>query len=234
MGRQPRIEEDFESAEHKANNSFYSPNVDKYVRAYFYSDVYSGKDSEIVNQRLLNELIANLEKDFSEMSYEDYISPRPSYANIELQYTSKDGKDPTRGDGRSYMNFSLPAGAQNTINWLKANGYYFELTADMVEWVDIYAPNHELEEYGKPSTRVATKEYRSFDRERKLLMQITDKDEINKILQNYDRFSINYGSAYEINIAYRPKIANGVVLEKDGFEDYYYIYGYLNGTLDFL
>lgn len=228
----PELKKIFESAEHKANNSFYSPNVDKYVRAYFYSDVYSGKDSEIVNQRLLNELIANLEKDFSEMSYEDYISPKPSYASIELQYNSKDNKE--WGNGRSYMNFRLPAEAKNTVNWLKANGYDFDLTADMVEWIDIFPPKHELEGSGVPSSRAIEYGYSSKHEERNPLMQITDKDEIDKILQNYDAFSIDYDSAYEINIAYRPNVADGVVFERDGFEDYHYIYGYLNGTLDFL
>ncbi|GAB1475658.1 hypothetical protein MASR2M70_04900 [Bacillota bacterium] len=231
----PELKKIFESAEYKARYSFYGENVDEYVRAYFYSDMYSEKDREIVNTRLLKELLANLEKDFAEMSYEEYISPKPSYANIELQYTTKDGKG-NYGDERSYMNFSLPRGADNTINWLKAKGYDFELTADMVEWIDIYAPLNDERNKEMPSAEIATRSYDNMYKygERAAWKQITDKAEIEKILQSYDSFAIDYDTAYEISIAYRPNQSGRPVTEKGGFEDYQYISGYLNGKLDFM
>lgn len=225
----------FESAEYKSINSFYSDKIKKYSHVYIYSDISHGSNNEIVGEKLIEELIANMEKDFQVMTYEDFISPRPSYVTIELRYDYKDGKASTGwGNGQGYMSFSLPQSAKNTISWLKEHGYDFDLTADIVEWIDIYEAKHEDSNF---ESQTATKEMSVIDRdysmkygEKAVLMHITDKNQIEKVLKEYDSFPINFEKAYEVTIAYKPLadapdyIGNEVN----------YTYGYINGSLDFL
>ena len=229
----PEMKQIFESAEYKSKNSFYSVKVDAYTRANFYGErgEYGGnKDLEIKDSRLVEELVSSMEKDFRAMSYEDLVSLRPSYANIEVQYTYTE-EGVLGGTGSTgHMSFSVPLNAENTINWMKSHGYDFDLTADMVERIDIYAPKWTDPGSGPGAAVMETKDI-AYSGEVPM-MQIDDKVKIEKILQNYETSSIDHSSSYEIRIHYTPTGLSDA-REYDSREGYY-MHGYLNQTLDFL
>jgi len=227
----PEMKRIFESAEYKSKNSLYSVKADTYTRAYLYSEISSDRDMEIRDARLVEELVSCMEKDFRAMSYEDLVSLRPSYVSIEIQYTYTE-EGVLGGTGNTgHMSFQVPLSGENTINWLKAQGYDFHLTADMVERIDIYAPRSEDDRYPES---VAVQGTKDMDYRGSLpMMQIEDKVKIEKILQNYQTSSIDYNNSYEIRIQYKPIMNSSGATEYDTRSDYY-IHGYLNQGLDFL
>lgn len=227
----PEMKRIFESAEYKSKNSLYSVKADTYTRAYLYSEISSDRDMEIRDARLVEELVSCMEKDFRAMSYEDLVSLRPSYVSIEIQYTYTE-EGVLGGTGNTgHMSFQVPLSGENTINWLKAQGYDFHLTADMVERIDIYAPRSEDDRYPES---VAVQGTKDMDYRGSLpMMQIEDKVKIEKILQNYQTSSIDYNNSYEIRIQYKPIMDSSGATEYDTRSDYY-IHGYLNQGLDFL
>ncbi len=132
------------------------------------------------------------------------------------------------------MTFHVPLSAENTINWLKAHGYNLDLTADMVEKIDIYGP--ESQDTGGVE-RVEVPWTKDVDRGRVPMMTVTDKEKIEKILQNYHTSRIDYNNSYEIRIYYTPRFDESEEPDYDK-RDYergeYQIFGYLNQSLDFL
>ncbi len=227
----PEMKRIFESAEYKSKNSLYSVKADTYTRAYLYSEISSDRDMEIRDARLVEELVSCMEKDFRAMSYEDQVSLRPSYVSIEIQYTYTEEGILGGSGNTGHMSFQVPLSGENTINWLKAQGYDFHLTADMVEKIDIYAPRSEDDRYPES---VAVQGTKDMDYRGSLpMMQIEDKVKIEKILQNYQTSSIDYNNSYEIRIQYKPIMNSSDATEYDTRSDYY-IHGYLNQGLDFL
>lgn len=235
----PQLKKIFESKEYKERNSFKKLGVEKYVRANFYSDVIVTREKmeekDLTDPALLDQLIANIEKDFANMSYEDLISLRPSYANIELEYIPVNKETLSRKDSE-HIYFNLPMEATNTIKWLKDKGFDFQLSPDMVEWVEIYEPKHlKMGATGEASSVMPIKEYDYAYKfgGQTVLAKITSKEEIAKVLSNYDTSAINYDTAYEITIAYRLKDGDRIEYNSDA-DMLNYIHGYINGSLDFL
>ena len=73
---------------------------------------------DISEPDLVEELVACMEKDFRQ-SFEEYISLRPSYVNIEIQYIyTAEGVVGGKGE-TGYMTFHVPLNAENTINGLR-------------------------------------------------------------------------------------------------------------------
>ncbi len=230
----PELKSIFESAEYKSKNSFYNVKADAYTQANFYSEFGSGRGEEIRDSRLVEELVACMEKDFRAMSYEDFVSLRPSYANIEIQYTyTKEGVLGGTGE-TGYMSFRVPLTAENTISWLESRGYSFALTADMVKSVDIFAPKSaEGSVMGRPgAVAVETKDISYKDGTP--IMQITDKEKIERILKSYHTSPIDFNKSYEIRIQYTPNDQDLEREKGDMGDDGYFVYGYINGALDFL
>lgn len=232
----PEMKRIFESAEYKSKNSFYSVKADAYTRANLYTDKYVDRNFEIKDSRLVEELVSCMEKDFRAMSYEDLVSLRPRYVNIEVQYTyTEEGVIGGKGE-TGYMSFHVPLSAENTITWLKAHGYNLDLTADMVERIDIYAPKSSDTDYSERAGVPWTKDVDYLSNPP--MMQITDKKKIEKILQNYHTSSIDYNNSYEIRIHYTPLSDEADTRDYDAKEyeirDDYYIHGFLNQSLDFL
>jgi ABC-2 type transport system permease protein len=229
----PEMKRIFESAEYKSKNSFYNVRADSYTRATLYTD-RPENNYDISEPDLVEELVACMEKDFRAMSFEEYISLRPSYVNIEIQYTyTAEGVVGGKGE-TGYMTFHVPLNAENTINWLKAHGYNLDLTADMVEKIDIYGPESQ---YTGDAERVEVPWTKDVDRGRVPIMTVTDKEKIEKILQNYHTSRIDYNNSYEIRIYYTPRFDESEEPDYDK-RDYergeYQIFGYLNQSLDFL
>jgi ABC-2 type transport system permease protein len=231
----PEMKKIFESAEYKSKNSFYSVKADAYTRATLYTDRHIERSIEITDSRLVEELVSCMEKDFRAMSFEDLISLRPSYVNIEVQYTyTQEGVIGGKGQ-TGYMSFNVPLDGENTINWLKAHGYNFDLTAEMVEKIDIYAPESQDAGDGERVETIWTKDAGYMDKVP--MLTVTDKEKIGKILQNYHTASIDYSNSYEIRIYYTPTLDGSDEVEYDKWvseRGEYYIYGFLNQTLDFL
>jgi len=235
LAESPYMKQIFESAEYKNKNSFYIFKTGPYKRANIYSEIpASEKEGEksITDPRLLKELISCLEEDFVEMKYEDIISLRPNYTNIEIQYTYSEEEEPDRA-GEGYINIRVPQSARKTINWLKAHGYSFDLTADMVERIDIYVPRGTKSGHEYRKEVFSTETADIAESSRPPIVQITDKEKIDKILQSYHTNSIDLNTAYEISILYRPKEGGRDVKTGDSGE-YQYISGYLNQTLESL
>jgi ABC-2 type transport system permease protein len=188
----PDLKKIYESDEYKLKNMISGIKGEKFTQAYIYSDVSSGKENTIRNNEHLKELVLAMEKDYMSMTFEDFISLRPNYANIELQYVLPEENVIGRSDGRGYVNFNVPLNASNTIEWLKSHGYNFDLTAEMVEWIDIYDSKYEGEKASAYSEDAMIKESQTYPGNRPTLMRITDKEKINKILNAYDSQAIDY------------------------------------------
>ena len=235
----PQLKKIFESSEYREKSSIINLKAEKYIRAYFHSEVapeiMSEQGKGITDPTLLAQLILNIEKDYASMSYEDLISFRPNYVSIELEYIPVNKELLGRRESE-HLYFNLPLGAKNTINWLKEQGFDFQLSSDAVEWIEVYGPKQLKTNQEAASSKPASISDYDYVRkfgERPTLMKITEKDKIDKVLQNYDVNAIDYDAAYEITIAY--KIAR---TDEDPHntqvENINYINGYINGSLDFL
>ncbi len=219
----PHLKAIFESEEYKANRSFFNSSVDEYVEMYVYSDFMTGdwegrlEKPDIRDKKTIDELMALIEKDFQAMTYEDLLDLKPNLATIEIQFTF--GKDANKNwikGERGYISLEVRPGFVNTIKWLKDHKYIEELTADRVDWVEIYSPMQEKTDADYDS-------FFTVDRPRfgdRGVMKITEPDKIQKILDNYDGQALNYEKAYEVTIAFD---------EEQGFT-----HGYLNNGIDFL
>ncbi len=222
----------FESAEYKSKHSFYNVNADSYIRANFYTESYSDRNIYFDDPRLVEELVSQMEKDFRAMSYEEYISLRPAYGSIQVEYSYTEEGPMGGRDNTGYIHFGVPHSAENTINWLKAQGYSFELTADMVDRIEIY-PRKQGDENFKPAAEVVTEDRSTGATGRTTLMTVREKDKIDKILKSYHTSAIDYDTAYEIQIIGNRPMEGQDLKEYDSNGEFY-IYGYLNQSLDFL
>lgn len=208
----------FESLEYKAINSLYNLGADEYNSIRLYGKIF--ESHEIYNKGEIEELIACMEKDLREMSFEDLISIKNKYARAEISYSYTEENAIGRRDRDGYASFSIPYNATNTINWLNENGYNFDIDPESVEYINIYSYDQEIVDPYILKERIDT----SIASEP--LIQITDKGIIERILKTYDERLINYNSGYRVQI--KVNIAD----EHEGY--YEYIIGYLNQDLDFL
>lgn len=224
----------FESLEYKAIYSLYNLGADAFTRINIYGDtykeMYGETNKEIYRASDIEELISCMEKDFREMTFEDLISLRPYYANAEISYTYTELDEDIIGgrDLKGYTSFRIPLTAENTINWLEAHGYSFGITPDMVEYINIYEAVSPDEKY-YPAARSYTveKDIASVN-ENTPLMHITDKEDIQKILDTYELQQINYDEGYRIEIKINQTVSGP---EMAGYS---FAHGYLNYGLDFL
>lgn len=217
----PDLKTIFESAEYKESRSFFHSSVEKYVEIYVHSDhvrdrgfngEYADVNEPISDQKTIDELMALLEKDYRAMTYEELVSLKPSVASIELQFDyAKDVHQDWASSSRGYQYFALPASFANTLAWLEERGYVETLTADRVQWIEINQPKQiDYDDKEKMTAVVGDRP----------MLKITDKDQIQKVLDHYDGEPINYDTAYEIIIAYDNEQG--------------YAHGYLNDGLNFL
>jgi ABC-2 type transport system permease protein len=198
----------FESLEFKAIYSLYNLGVDSFDRIFLNSFYYSGKDGDMISDSdQVNDLIACMEKDFREMTFEEIISPRYKYAVAEIEYTYIDTNSGGQKKNRS-ISYNIPLTAKNTIKWLKEHGYDFDIDVDMIEYIEIF----ETQEINKT--------------ENKAIRRITDKELIQQIVDRFDTIPIRNDDAYSIQIRYR--------LENEEHGGFDIIYGYLNEGIDFL
>ncbi|NLY70938.1 MAG: hypothetical protein GX076_04565 [Clostridiales bacterium] len=209
----------FESLEYKAINSLYNLGAEKYDSIRLYGKLH--EVHEIYKKDEIEELIACMEKDLRDMSFEDLISIKNKYATAEISYSYTDKDAIGRRDRNGYANFSIPHNASNTINWLKNNGYNFDIAPESVEYINIYSYNQEVID---PYVTIEFVDA-PIGSEHPLI-QITDINKIEKILETYDDSLVDYNNGYRILIK---------VKVDEGYEGYFeYITGYLNEGIDFL
>lgn len=226
----------FESLEYKAIYSLYNLGADAFTRIIIYGDqykeMYGEPNKEIYKASDIEELISCMEKDFREMTFEDLISLRPYYANAEIQYTYTELDDDIIGgrDQKGYTSFRIPLTAENSVNWLEAHGYSFGITADMVEYIDIFEADSQVNYKNYPAARsyVTDKEIATTNSSINPLMHITDKEDIQKILDSYETQQINYDEGYSIEIKINQDVS------EPEMRGYSFVNGYLNYGLDFL
>lgn len=224
----PQLKTIFESKEYKEARSFFNPSVEKYVQIFVYAEDYRIKefatefaDDEgnalLVDAKDIDEFMNLLEKDFQAMTYEDIVSLKPVVANVELQFVY--GKAANRNlatNANGYQYFGIPVTFTNTVSWLKERGYAEKITADLVEYIDIYPYRTTGYDYKGVSV---------FDVDRTsygdgAVTTIKDPEKIQMILDRYETGAIDYNMAYTVNIYLK--------------DDQGYANGYLNGSLDFL
>ena len=212
----------FESLEYKMMNSLYGMGVEDYKEIQLYTDYYIDDDNPVINKP--NELIACMEKDFRAMTYKEKISLKQKYATAEITYTYQGenvvGNKLEKGD----LRFEITRTCSNTISWLKDHGYSLGLTADQVEYVDIFK---NIDEAVPHDDRYANDKVYS-EKQQTPLLRITDKDTIEKILNQYDVQQTNFEDGYNITIKYRTNASDP---SNVGYE---LIYGYLNDGINFL
>lgn len=217
----PQLKTIFESKEYKEARSFFNPSVEKYVQVFVYSEDYriteQGEEGNVMltDAKEIVDFIALLEKDFQAMTFEELVSLKPVVASVELQFIY--GKAANRNwvaNETGYQHFGIPATFTNTVSWLKEHGYVEKLTADLVEYVDIYPYRTTGYDY-KSISGLGGASYGDG-----AATTITDPEKIQMILDRYETEAIDYNKAYEVHIYLK--------------DDQGYAHGYLNGNLDFL
>ncbi|PKM85337.1 MAG: hypothetical protein CVU86_02645 [Firmicutes bacterium HGW-Firmicutes-11] len=217
----PELKQIFESEEYKNARSLHNLGAQTFDRILVYSDEYRDAMPEIRNPQAVAELVAAIDKDLHLMTFEEFVSLRHKYARAELSYTI---------EGKT-MNavIQIPLSAVNTIQWLNAHGYFFGVTADMVEGINVFRAN-DMDSYYGWEKEMAMRETQdiAYPSSRTPILTVTDKDQIQLILDRYDSIQIDYDEAYFIEITYQPVILQG------GLVGPQVLTGYLNDGLDFL
>ncbi len=233
----------FESLEYKSAISLYGLGVDSFDEIYFYGDQATDDQPIIGKASDVKELVAAIEKDIRTMPFEEAVSLKRYYATAEINFTYTDTTVNAGQKKQSSVSVNIPYSFANTITWLNAHGYDLALTADQVQYIDIYAIDdknkgsvirqdggYAVMDSEHSSTWYSTEEYLDKFGENpvKPIMHITDKAKIEKVLANYDRDRITETNAYSVEISYRTNYTDPA-REKTG-----YIYAFLNEGLNFL
>jgi len=159
----------FESEEFK---SLYAPS--NIMNAQILSvDLFDGnnlRQAGVFSKKEINELLVCLDRDFKAQSYADAVSLRNYYARVDINYRA-----PNQRHSSSHTVF-VPRSSQNTIIWLKENGYadQIEVTADMVSKVVL--------------TKDASVSKYMDDIEHNKQIEITNKGQIQKMLDTHQSY----------------------------------------------
>lgn len=183
----------------------------------------------IKNQTDIMEFMACLDRDFHEQTFEDMVSLKRPYAAvmINFKFKNKNSDTPERPLDNS-VTYRITENYANTIQWLADHGYSdrFVRSAADVEAIDLLhyartevigAPGVYVQDRSMLGYGYATKEY-SIETE---VLQITDPEKIQELLDTYETQNINYSDYYYGVIYYK---GNGELAP-----DQYYLdrYGYI-------
>nr|WP_315024048.1 hypothetical protein [uncultured Aminipila sp.] len=204
----------YESSEFKNYFSFNNLNYEEMNRMtlsniYFYDDA-AASNLIITDTNKISGLLDAMEKDFQHRTYEDYLSQKHSYCNMYLDYKSLDEKDKIQ---KSTLDISVLLTDINTIKWLKDNGYskYLEYNADMIQKIIFSERNIDKDTEGSNSIdddRYVTEESQKTGEENTKQLIITDKKQIEEILNTYYSTQNNFDKYYEGYIVFKQM--NGV------------------------
>ncbi len=203
----------YESTEFKNYFSFNNLNNEEMTRMtlsniYFYDDT-AAANLIITDTTKISGLLNAMEKDFQHRTYEDYLSKKHSYCNMYLDYKSLDEKDKIV---KSTLDLNVLLTDVNTVKWLKDNGYskYLEYNADMIQKIVFSEINVDK---AKESNSIDDKEYyteesQKIGEENTKQLIITDKKQIQEVLNTYYSSQNNFDKYYEGYIVFKQM--NGV------------------------
>ncbi len=125
----PELKQIFESEEYKNALSLHNLGAQTFDRILVYSDEYRDAMPEIRNPQAVAELVAAIDKDLHLMTFEEFVSLRHNMQGGVVLYHRRQDDECRDPDSLS---------AVNTIQWLNAHGYFFGVTADMVEGINVF------------------------------------------------------------------------------------------------
>lgn len=165
---------------------------------------YNGEDFLnliIADKNKINELINAMEQDFQDSTYEEYLDRKHPYCNIALNYKHLDANEKLVEDT---LEFDILLSDSNTIKWLKDNDYsqYIEITADMIDNIGFFNSG-----YNGSIDTIDAKSQRTI-KEDKYPLTITDKNQIQEILNTYSTDNNNYDNYYQGSITFNKNIVD--------------------------
>ena len=191
----------YESLEFKSYFSFSNLNY-KNINSLTLENIYFYDDNTaaqlvITDSNKISSLLKAMEKDFQNRLYEDAISRKHAYCTINIDLNYLDMNDKLQ---KNSFNTKVLLTDTETIKWLKDNGYaaYLECSADMV--AEIVFTEYDSEKEIDYSATVQSKDILNEESEKQLV--ITDKKQIQEILDNYSSYQYDYDKYYQGYIVY--------------------------------
>ncbi|QHI73195.1 ABC transporter permease family protein [Aminipila terrae] len=234
MENNPYLKQLYESHEFKKYFSFNHLNCKEMTRItlgnlYFYDD-NTASHLIITDKDKLAGLLKSAEEDFQKRTYEENLSNRHAYCSLFMDYKYLDDNQKLQ---TSTLNVNVLLTDSNTIKWLKDNGYskYLECTADMVEKIvftkqDVKNNTQESSPLTKENfaTMEDSKDMGIGENQKEFI--ITDKNQIQEILNTYCSMQNNYDKYYQGYIVYKQidgiteKYSNNIYYDFNAVPDF--------------
>jgi len=201
----------FEGKEFKQYYSLNNLNYTRMISINFNDPLTASNTITVSNQNELKELMACMEQDFQERTYEQQVDVTHMYANATLNYKMKDERGKTK-DSNMYM--EIKQSDKNTLKWLEEHGYseQFLLTADQVESITVY--KYDYQEQQNESYDMATMDQKAATIAESNVkygieeegFTITDPEQIQLILDNYMQNATDYNHYYYAYANLKPGV----------------------------
>lgn len=195
------IKKIYESKEFKDYFSLYNLDCEKMAsislsNIYFYDEIFSS-NLLISDKNKVTQLLDAIEKDFQNRTFEESMSRKHPYCNLSLSYKVLD-KEQKLVD--SYLTLRVLLSDTNTIKWLKSNNYsqYLECTPDMVKKIVFI-------KHGEEKGITTQNQNSSYVDEDENQLIITDKNQIQEVLNTYGQNETNYSQYYKGYIVYNAE-----------------------------
>lgn len=233
LASNPYCKKIFESQEYKHFFSLNNLNCERItsisIQDQFYNIGYDRPGLNISNPDKVNELISCLDKDFQARTFEQHISCLHAYGTANINYK-------TLSDTKKLVDNSIQLrilqSDENTISWLKANGYESTLTVNsaMVKSITFY--KYDKPEQDQYYQTAPAAEVKDLDESVEPNVVITDQAQIQEILKSYCTTQTNYDQYFHGTITFTsaPHSAKSIeYMDKYGsgetnFGDIYYTY----------
>lgn len=233
LASNPYCKKIFESQEYKSFFSLSNLKAERItsisVQDQFYSIGYDRPGLNISNPDKVNELISCLDKDFQARTFEQHISCLHAFGTANITYK-------TLSDDKKLVDNSIQLrilqSDRNTINWMKSNVYESTLAVDptMIKSITFYKYDKpEQEQYYQTAPAAEVKDS---DESIEPNIVITDKAQIQEILNTYCTTQTNYDQYFHGTITFTSAAHSGKgteAIDKYGygettFGDIYYTY----------
>ncbi|QIB69657.1 hypothetical protein Ami103574_10130 [Aminipila butyrica] len=212
----PYFKQVYESQEFKDYFSFNRLNHQSFTKITlensFYYDDSLASHLLITDQSRIGELLAAMETDFQNRTYEQEVSSLHSYCTLYLDYTYLNEKHKLE---RTTLDLSILSTDVQTIKWLRDNGYgtYLEFAPDQIASIiftkqDVKKNEEEAAERAALDTKEfttaeMTEQAAAEETENQLI--ITDPQQIQQILNSFSGWNNNYDLYYEGTIVFKPR-----------------------------
>ncbi|NCB03818.1 MAG: hypothetical protein EOM67_16925, partial [Spirochaetia bacterium] len=182
----------YESKEYKDHISPLELNEDGFSSITLYFLGNKGYSEISVNQAA-QELLKAYEKDLRAMTFEEIMTAKRQDATLAVSYYKKRIVRGKEEEFHNTMEYLITSNCSNTIKWMKDNGYWdgHLLTAKDIESVTIYKT---------PIDPASWDNYSSEKNSNNFVIEVRDKEKIQKLIDNADRFIIDDTSGYYGNV----------------------------------